>query len=142
MNTIVNKTGYRGVQLNLQGTRYHVYVYSHGHRIHLGTFDTPEEAAQIHDDAVLMIHGNKAIFSDDHKRKLTRRQEQVCRLCSPDFYGLSYKLAGIVMGITEDAIYRLFKRAKHNCPELFPLHKRKKLQKFEDWMSNEIKVKV
>ena len=142
MNTIVNKTGYRGVQLNLQGTRYHAYVYNHGYRIHLGTFDTPEQAAQAHDDTVRSLHGTKAILSTDHRRKLTRQQERAYRLCSPDFYDLSYKLAAIVMNISEDGIYRLLKRAKRNCPELFPLKGKRVTQCFEDWMSDEVKVKV
>lgn len=59
----VNKLGYRGVLVRKGRTgqiRYRAYVNHEGQTHWFGTFDTPEEAAQVHDEHALRLHGRFA----------------------------------------------------------------------------------
>jgi len=53
------------------------------------------------------------------KRLITIREEQAYRLCSPDFYELTYKNAALLMHCHLNTIYRLLKRLKQKAPQLF-----------------------
>jgi hypothetical protein len=51
-----NKTGYRGVRLRSDGKKYDAQIGLNGKRYHLGSFDTPEEAAEAYRAAALRMH--------------------------------------------------------------------------------------
>lgn len=61
-----NESGYKGVYRNRD--RWAASIQAYGQRIHLGTFDTPEEAAKAYDSKALELHGNFARinFPGDH----------------------------------------------------------------------------
>ena len=52
-------------------------------------------------------------------RLITEREEQAYRLCSPDFFGLTYVNAALLMHCHLNTIYRLLKRLKQKAPQLF-----------------------
>ena len=53
------------------------------------------------------------------KRLITEQEEQIYRLCSPDFYGLIYADAAVLMHCHLNTIYRALKRLKVKTPQLF-----------------------
>lgn len=121
-----------------------------GRFIYLGTFSTPKLAAKAYDEAAIKHHGTKAKlnFTD---RLITVQQEQIYRLCSPDFYNLTYEAAGKLLGICQATVYRELERVKKKCPSLFPLyHKPSNLSMskalnrslyYQPWMDNKIIMK-
>ena len=52
-------------------------------------------------------------------RLITEREEQAYRLCSPDFYGLTYANAAVLMQCHLNTIFRLLQRLKVKAPQLF-----------------------
>jgi hypothetical protein len=110
---------YRGVTHTHWG--YQTQIKANSRMIYLGIFKTPELAAEAYDKAAIKYHGAKAQLNFTG-RLITVQQEQVYRLCSPDFYNLSYKHAGILLGICAATVYRELKRVKKRCPSLFPLY--------------------
>lgn len=52
-------------------------------------------------------------------RHITHRQEQIYRLCSPDFYGLTYENAALLMHCHLNTIYYQLKKLKAIAPQLF-----------------------
>ena len=52
-------------------------------------------------------------------RLITHRQEQIYRLCSPDFYGLTYENAALLMHCHLNTIYYQLKKLKAKAPQLF-----------------------
>lgn len=53
----VNRTGYKGVSLHKKTGLYVARIRENGRRICLGYRETPEEAAQLYDEAARRIHG-------------------------------------------------------------------------------------
>lgn len=90
-------------------------------------------------------------------RLITEHEEQAYRLCSPDFYGLTYENAALLMHCHLNTIYRLLKRLKVKAPQLFykgfirprTLHTGNpndynhygKMLSYESWMNNYIIMK-
>ena len=116
------KKHYRGVSLTHDGY-IQAQIKANGRLMYLGIFKTRELAAKAYDRAAKEYHGNRAKlnFTD---RLITVQQEQIYRLCSPEFYNLSYKNAGKLLGISAATICLEFKRMKKKCPALFPLYHR------------------
>ena len=83
-------------------------------------------------------------------RQITIQEEQAYRLCSPDYYGLTYANAALLMHVHLNTVYRLLKRLKAKTPQLFydgfirprtPRNTAADLVYYESWMDNEIKQK-
>ena len=140
---------YRGVSYTKK--RYiQAQIKANGRLMYLGIFKTLELAAKAYDEAALKHHGTKAKlnFTD---RLITVQQEQVYRLCSPDFYNLTYEQAGMLLNISETTVYRELGRVKKKCPSLFPLYHRPSdlsmyvaLQRslyYEPWMDSKVVCK-
>jgi len=83
-------------------------------------------------------------------RLITIQEEQAYRLCSPDFHGLTYENAALLMHCHLNTVYRLLKRLKDKAPQLFydgfirprtPRNTAADLVYYESWMDNEIVMK-
>ena len=142
-------TKYRGVSYTKK--RYiQAQIKANGRLMYLGIFKTLELAAEAYDEAALKYHGTKAKLNFTN-RLITVQQEQVYRLCSPDFYNLTYEQAGMLLGISETTVYRELERVKKKCPSLFPLYHRPSdlsmyvaLQRslyYEPWMDSKVVMK-
>lgn len=110
---------YRGTTLTKWG--FQASIRTNGCLMYLGIFDTPELAAEAYDEAALKYHGTRAKLNFTN-RLITVQQERVYRLCSPEFYNLTYKHAGMLLGICAATVCRELKRVKKKCPSLFPLY--------------------
>jgi hypothetical protein len=61
-------TGYKGVSFIERLGKYRAYIRSEGKQIHLGTFSSAEEAAQVYDTAAKSIFGEFARTNFDMER--------------------------------------------------------------------------
>ena len=52
-------------------------------------------------------------------RLITEDEEQAYRLCSPDFYGLTYENAAMLLHCHLSTVYLRLKRLKVKAPQLF-----------------------
>lgn len=111
---------YRGVSRTKAGY-IQAQIKANGRLMYLGIFKTRELAAKAYDKAAEKYHGNRAKLNFTG-RLITIQQEQVYRLCSPEFHNLTYKAAGKLLGICQATICRELKRIKKKCPSLFPLY--------------------
>lgn len=59
----INRTGFRGVKLNPLSDRFYAVIYFQRKKHHLGTFDTPEEAARAYDAKAKELHGEFATLN-------------------------------------------------------------------------------
>jgi hypothetical protein len=53
-----NKTGYKGVIYNRFTKKYQAKIRVYGQRIHLGSFETAEDAAKAYQEAAIKYHGD------------------------------------------------------------------------------------
>jgi hypothetical protein len=53
------------------------------------------------------------------ERYITEQEEQAYRLCSPDFYGLTYANAAILLHCHLNTVWRALNRLKVKAPQLF-----------------------
>jgi hypothetical protein len=63
-----NKCGYKGVFRNSNGKRWVAQITVDYRNIHLGTFDSPEEAARAYDTAAVARHGQFACLNFEAAR--------------------------------------------------------------------------
>lgn len=84
------------------------------------------------------------------KRLITVNEEQAYRLCSPDFYGLTYENAALLLHCHLNTVYRLLKRLKVKAPQLFyngfirprtPRNNAADMAYYESWMDIYVKMK-
>lgn len=64
INTAVrvdNRTGYKGVSYHKKGEKFRAYIVINGKQIHLGLFDTAEQAAQKYIDVARILYGEFSI---------------------------------------------------------------------------------
>lgn len=52
-------------------------------------------------------------------RLITEQEEQAYRLCSPDFWGLTYENAAILLHCHLSTVFRRLKQLKKRFPQLF-----------------------
>ena len=52
-------------------------------------------------------------------RLITENEEQAYRLCSPDFYGLTYENTAILLHCHLNTVWRRLKQLKAKAPQLF-----------------------
>ena len=90
-------------------------------------------------------------------RVITENEEQAYRLCSPDFYGLTYKNAALLLHCHLNTVCVRLKRLKAKAPQLFykgfirprtphtgnpnDYDNHGKILSYESWMDNHIIVK-
>lgn len=55
-----NTSGFKGVTRAKSGLRWRAVIWSQNRSRHIGTYDTPEEAAEAYDNAALLIQGGFA----------------------------------------------------------------------------------
>lgn len=59
-----SKTGYKGVSWSIVGNCWRAYIKVRGQQLHLGYFDTKEQAALAYNEAALVHHGAFAILNE------------------------------------------------------------------------------
>ena len=52
-------------------------------------------------------------------RLITIKEEQTYRLCSPDFYGLTYENAALLLHVHLNTVWYRLNRLKKKAPQLF-----------------------
>ena len=108
---------YRGVRPD-RG-KWRAYIGHSKKIINLGSHRTPIDAARAYDKAAIKYHGIKAKLN--FGRLITEKEEQIYRLVSPDFFGLTYTNAAKLMHMGKDGIYYAIHRMRKKCPSLFPM---------------------
>lgn len=111
---------YRGVtrRTTRAGTvRYDAALSIKGRTTHIGSYDTPLIAARAYDKAAKEHHGDMAVLNFDG-RLITIKEEQIYRLCHPDFYDLPYWAVAELMHMSLHGIYMTMRRIKRKCPSL------------------------
>jgi hypothetical protein len=68
---IVNKSGARGVVFDMRDQKWAAAIGFQGRRIHLGRYDSPEEAGQAYDSAARQLHGEFAVLNYPEISKFT-----------------------------------------------------------------------
>lgn len=58
---IDNRTGYKGVSYHKKAGKFRAYIVINGKQIHLGLFDTAEQAAQKYAEAARILYGEFSI---------------------------------------------------------------------------------
>lgn len=136
MTTTTTKK-YKGVYLT-HGKHWEARISIDNKMIQIGTFDTDWRAAVAYDQAAKKHHGTKAKLNFTNRR-LTIRQEEIYRCCSPDFLNLTYKQAGMVLGIGSATVCREMQRIERACPSLFPLYPpAAKVIRYNEWQDSMI----
>lgn len=143
----IKKQKFRGVRPAYKG-KWSAHIKRTKHFIWLGTFNSEQEAAIAYDKKAFEFYGEDAILNfpgidGRNIRLITRRQELIYRLVSPDFMAMTYANAAKHLNITVSQIQAALKTIQKHCPFLFPIRiknrkgsgKRKWLF-YENWMEN------
>ena len=133
-------TKYRGVIKRKK--RFQAAIQYQNKTIHIGMFDTPKQAAQAYDKAALEYQGDKAKLNFNG-RLITVKEEQIYRLCHPDFFGLTHENAAKLMHMSAQSIYWVMRRIKRKCPALcYGSHAHEcSTRSYQSWMDEYIMVK-
>lgn len=65
------------------------------------------------------------------QRNLTEEEEQIYRLVSPEFEGLSHKAAAAQLGITRQGLEHHLRQIKKKAPSLFPILTQQQYQVYQ-----------
>ena len=58
-----NKSGYKGVSIHNRGNKFRAQIKAEGKLIHLGVFETAEDAAKVYDQKALELHGEFSVLN-------------------------------------------------------------------------------
>ena len=131
---------YRGVFYDRKRKLYRAALEVKGKSVFLGRYKTAKQAAKIYDEAAKNIFGLKAKLNFAPWSRATKFQLKCYKLCSSDFAGLTQRQAANVLNVKQPVVCVALRRLKVKCPVLFPIYQPKgRTQRFEDWMSNEVK---
>ncbi len=130
---------YRGVRPD--GGKWRAYIGHNKKIINLGSHCTAFDAARAYDKAAVGHHGIKAKLN--FGRMITEKEEQIYRLVSPDFFGLTYTNAAKLMHMSKDGIFYAIRRMRKKCPSLFPMRNPfvGVPMRYELWMDSVVKQK-
>lgn len=97
-----NSSGYKGV--SREGSRWRAYVTTDGHRMYLGTFDRPEDAARAYDNAASRLHGEFSQLNFPHS-EVASQPATIVRADTPQRRG------GLTRAVlTEDQVREIRRR--------------------------------
>lgn len=68
------------------------------------------------------------------KRLITKRQEQIFRLCHHDFAGLSDKAAAVILDTTASNVRNILATIRRVAPQLFPILTQKQQEVWWLWI--------
>lgn len=109
----------------------------------IGRFDTAKEAALAYDKRVRILADERIPLNFGEWNRTTQFQLECYILCSPDFFGLTQRAAAQILGTYHPCVSIALKRLKKKVPILFPIYQKWKCQqRFEDWMSNEVRLRI
>ena len=63
MSAKTNKFGYKGIHKNNTGHKFSADIWVNYRKIHLGSYETPREAAEVYDDAARKYFGSFAALN-------------------------------------------------------------------------------
>lgn len=114
--------------------------------MHLGSFETPEQAAKAYDAHVRKLHGMFAPVNFGEYIRCTLFQYICYRYVAPQFGNKTMTETAEILGIHLSTVGKALKRMKRNIPSLFPIVRYVKGKgvrnvRYRAWMDNQIKCK-
>lgn len=137
------RTKYFGITYDKERKKYKACIWHRGKNLFLGRFDNPEDAARVYDKKAKELRGIFTPLNFSDYSRATKFQLKCYKLCSPDFAELTQHQAAKILKCNQSVICEALKKLKEKLPELFPIYfKKPDTQRFEDWMNNQVVVKI